>query len=122
MVQRKTVLIFINVFIVLLIEFCLKVIKDYKLFIMVAVFLVVDCMILGAWQIFDPPRRETKELQPEVRTLASYNGTSCQCTPRRSGEGVCKTFGQNKERPNMTTFTKVGPMLFFRSWFRADLP
>ncbi|KAK2193416.1 hypothetical protein NP493_13g08014 [Ridgeia piscesae] len=43
-----------------------KVIKDYRLFFMVAVFLVVDCLILGAWQSIDPPSRQVIYLQSEV--------------------------------------------------------
>ncbi|KAI0215382.1 Gamma-aminobutyric acid type B receptor subunit 2 [Lamellibrachia satsuma] len=43
-----------------------KVIKDYRLFFMVGVFLVVDCLILGAWQSIDPPVRQVIYLQHEV--------------------------------------------------------
>ncbi|CAM1321031.1 GABBR2 (predicted) [Pycnogonum litorale] len=41
-----------------------KVIKDYQLFFIVGVLLMVDIVILTAWQIFDPFYRETTQLQP----------------------------------------------------------
>ncbi|ELT87875.1 hypothetical protein CAPTEDRAFT_222380 [Capitella teleta] len=43
-----------------------KVIKDYKLFLLVAFLLFIDIVILSAWQIFDPPERETKNLRARI--------------------------------------------------------
>ncbi|GAB6025070.1 Metabotropic GABA-B receptor subtype 2, isoform C [Chamberlinius hualienensis] len=43
-----------------------KVIKDYQLFIIVGVLVVVDVAIMTTWQVVDPFYRETKTLQPQV--------------------------------------------------------
>ncbi|KAG0415452.1 hypothetical protein HPB47_007375, partial [Ixodes persulcatus] len=41
-----------------------KVIKDYKLFMVVGVFLMLDVIILTTWQIVDPFYREARQGQP----------------------------------------------------------
>ncbi|EEC12946.1 gaba-B receptor, putative, partial [Ixodes scapularis] len=46
-----------------------KVIKDYKLFMVVGVFLMLDVIILTTWQIVDPFYREARQGQPVVSTL-----------------------------------------------------
>ncbi|XP_041367039.1 gamma-aminobutyric acid type B receptor subunit 2-like [Gigantopelta aegis] len=43
-----------------------KVIKDYKLFLIVCVLVLIDAGILVAWQVFDPLVRATKPLAAEV--------------------------------------------------------
>ncbi|KAK2140805.1 hypothetical protein LSH36_1241g00020 [Paralvinella palmiformis] len=44
----------------------IRVIRDYKLVLIVAVMLKVDGVVLTAWQLVDPLRRETKDLPPEI--------------------------------------------------------
>ena len=56
----------------------LQVIKDSKLFLIVTVMLVVDIVLLGAWQIVDPLQRQTKELPAEV-TWHTRNGILGHC-------------------------------------------
>ncbi|XP_046411411.1 gamma-aminobutyric acid type B receptor subunit 2 isoform X1 [Neodiprion fabricii] len=41
-----------------------KVIKDYQLFIVVGVLLILDLAIMTTWQIADPFYRETKQMEP----------------------------------------------------------
>ncbi|XP_067655790.1 gamma-aminobutyric acid type B receptor subunit 2-like [Haliotis asinina] len=43
-----------------------KVIKDYKLFLIVCVLVLLDAVILVAWQVYDPIQRAEKNLAPEV--------------------------------------------------------
>lgn len=43
-----------------------KVIKDYQLFIVVAVLLSIDIAIMTTWQVTDPFYRDTKQLEPFV--------------------------------------------------------
>ncbi|XP_064634333.1 gamma-aminobutyric acid type B receptor subunit 2-like [Lineus longissimus] len=45
-----------------------KVIKDYKLMLMVCVLLLLDLSILVAWQIVDPLRRKTKKMPLRILT------------------------------------------------------
>lgn len=44
----------------------LKVIKDYQLFIIVGILLVIDLAIMTTWQVVDPFYRETKQLKNYV--------------------------------------------------------
>ncbi|XP_021920586.1 uncharacterized protein LOC110830235 isoform X2 [Zootermopsis nevadensis] len=41
-----------------------KVIKDYQLFMVVGVLLVIDLIIMTTWQVTDPFYRETKQMEP----------------------------------------------------------
>ncbi|RZC34862.1 7tm 3 and/or ANF receptor domain containing protein [Asbolus verrucosus] len=41
-----------------------KIIKDYKLFMVVGVLLFIDLVIMTTWQVADPFYRETKQLEP----------------------------------------------------------
>ncbi|KAH9366446.1 hypothetical protein HPB48_007868 [Haemaphysalis longicornis] len=49
-----------------------KVIKDYKLFMVVGVFLMLDVIILTTWQIVDPFYREARRGQPVVSGRVCY--------------------------------------------------
>jgi gamma-aminobutyric acid type B receptor len=44
----------------------LQVIKDYQLFMVVGVLLVIDLAIMTTWQVTDPFYRETKQMEPYV--------------------------------------------------------
>jgi gamma-aminobutyric acid type B receptor len=54
--------------VVLVIHFLsfLQVIKDYQLFMVVGVLLVIDLAIMTTWQVTDPFYRETKQMEPYV--------------------------------------------------------
>jgi hypothetical protein len=43
-----------------------QVIKDYQLFMVVGVLLVIDLAIMTTWQVTDPFYRETKQMEPYV--------------------------------------------------------
>lgn len=43
-----------------------QVIKDYQLFMVVGVLLVVDMGIMTTWQVTDPFYRDTKQMEPYV--------------------------------------------------------
>lgn len=43
-----------------------KVIKDYQLFMVVGILLVIDIAIITTWQVADPFYRATKQLEPRV--------------------------------------------------------
>lgn len=43
-----------------------QVIKDYQLFMVVGVLLVIDLAIMTTWQVADPFYRETKQMEPYV--------------------------------------------------------
>ena len=43
-----------------------QVIKDYQLFMVVGVLLVIDFGIMTTWQVADPFYRETKQMEPYV--------------------------------------------------------
>ena len=51
-----------------------QVIKDYKLFVMVAVLLLIDAAILSTWKFLDPLHRSTKNLT----TIVSFTFTEIQ--------------------------------------------
>lgn len=46
-----------------------QVIKDYQLFMVVGVLLVVDMGIMTTWQVTDPFYRDTKQMEPYVSIL-----------------------------------------------------
>ncbi|XP_042145188.1 gamma-aminobutyric acid type B receptor subunit 2 [Ixodes scapularis] len=54
-----------------------KVIKDYKLFMVVGVFLMLDVIILTTWQIVDPFYREARQGQP----VASHGNEDVSVIP-----------------------------------------
>uniref|UniRef100_A0A5S6R1T9 Gamma-aminobutyric acid type B receptor subunit 2 n=1 Tax=Trichuris muris TaxID=70415 RepID=A0A5S6R1T9_TRIMR len=58
-----------------------KAIKDYKLYLLVGVLLLVDCLILVTWVIIDPMGLAVKRLPAEKRTAANViiNPTVEQC-------------------------------------------
>jgi gamma-aminobutyric acid type B receptor len=51
----------------------LQVIKDYQLFMVVGVLLVIDLAIMTTWQVTDPFYRETKQMEPYVSTTDFRN-------------------------------------------------
>jgi hypothetical protein len=45
---------------------CLQVIKDYQLFMVVGILLMIDVAIMTTWQVTDPFYRETKQMESYV--------------------------------------------------------
>ena len=50
-----------------------KIIKDYKLFMVVGVLLFIDLVIMTTWQVADPFYRETKQLESYVSYQSKQN-------------------------------------------------
>lgn len=56
-------------------------IKDYQLFMVVGVLLVVDFGIMITWQVSDPFYRATKQLEPYVSAIFVSNSIMIEAKP-----------------------------------------
>lgn len=52
-----------------------KVIKDYQLFMVVGILLTIDIVIMLTWQFADPFYRDTKQIEPMVRSRIEFKSS-----------------------------------------------